>query len=276
MSDQSNPTPIVKIEHLKHVYPAGNVALHDINLSINPGEFVAIIGQNGAGKTTLTKHLNGLLHPTEGQVWVCGMNTRNFRTSQLAKKIGYCFQNPDHQIFSESVWDEVAFGPKRMGVSGADLEQVVTETLEKLELWKSKDDHPYMLSKGQRQRVAVASVVAMKPEVLVIDEPTTGQDYKQSQEIMSLFVDLNNSGTTVLAVTHDMRLVASYASRTVVMGLGMILLDDVTENVFRQVDILQETHLRPPQITTLGFKLGLSQTVLSVPQMAEILMSSPS
>jgi energy-coupling factor transport system ATP-binding protein len=245
--------------------------LKQINLNVYRGEFIALIGQNGAGKTTFTKHMNALLRPTQGDIWVDGMNTRQYRTSQLAHKVGYVFQNPDHQIFSESVWEEVAFGPKRLGVQGEELEQVVVASLERLELLPQKDAHPYILSKGQRQRVAVASIVAMKPDILVIDEPTTGQDYKQSQEIMSLFVDLNQEGKTILVVTHDMRLVAKYASRTVVMGLGQILLDAPTAEVFQQIDVLRSTHLRPPQITNLGFKLGLNEIVLSIPQMVQIL-----
>ena len=271
MIGELNQDPIICVEHLKYVYPSGTEALKDICLKVYPGEFVALIGQNGAGKTTLTKHFNALLRPTKGDVWVAGLNTRQQRTSQLARKVGYVFQNPDHMIFSETVWDEVAFGPKQLGVEGEELELVVDLALKRLELLKEKDNHPYMLSKGQRQRVAVASIVAMRPEILVIDEPTTGQDYKQSREIMSLFVDLNKEGKTVIVVTHDMGLVASYAKRTVVMGQSEILLEGATAEVFSQVDVLHSTHLRPPQITTLGFKLNIQETVLTVPRMAEIL-----
>jgi energy-coupling factor transporter ATP-binding protein EcfA2 len=275
MSANNNLKPNIRIENLKHVYPAGNTALEEINLTFYPGEFVAIIGQNGAGKTTLTKHLNGLLKATKGDVYIDDVNVKSLRVSQWAKKIGYCFQNPDHQIFSENVWEEVAFGPRRIGMNSDEVTQSVEETLQRLELSNQREAHPYTLSKGQRQRVAVASVVAMKPEILVVDEPTTGQDYKQSREIMNIFVELNKEGKTVLVVTHDMRLVAQYASRTVVMGLGKILLDDITANVFNQTDILHQTHLRPPQITTTGFRLGLDQTILSTRQMVEYFKANP-
>lgn len=271
MNVHLNQEPIIRVEHVTHVYPAGTVALKDVSLDVHRGEFVAIIGQNGAGKTTLTKHLNALLRPTEGEVWIDGVNTKKARTAQLARKVGYVFQNPDHQIFCESVWEEVAFGPKRLGFKGEELEQVLTEVLSELGLLEVKDNHPYVLSKGHRQRVAVASVVAMKPEILVVDEPTTGQDYLQSREIMDLLKRLNEEGKTVLVVTHNMQLVAEYARRTIVMGLGQILLDDTTRNVFKHVDILRSTHLRPPQITTLGYMLGMSDPVLSIPEMKGVL-----
>ncbi len=273
MSIESSSRQVIRIEELTAVYPGGVTALRGVNLQVSAGEFIAIIGQNGAGKTTLTKHLNALIKPTHGNVWVNGINTRECRTAELARYVGYCFQNPDHQIFNETVWKEVAYGPRQLGFKGEELDETVIYAMDALGLLEFREEHPFVLSKGQRQRVAVASVIAMKPSILVVDEPTTGQDYKQSKDIMNLFRQFNEQGVTVLVVTHDMQLVAEYAQRTIVMGLGQILLDASTREVFREVDLLKSTHLRPPQISTLGFRLGLSGTVLNVTEMLGYLIS---
>lgn len=269
MSENKSTHPDIRVVNLGFVYPGGVTALKGINLEVQKGEFVAIIGQNGAGKTTLTKQFNGLLKPTEGDVYIRGVNTKQARTGDLARTVGYCFQNPDHQIFNDSVWNEVAYGPKQMGFKDQELEDTVHWALEMFDLIKDKDEHPYVLSKGERQRVAVASVLAMRPSILVVDEPTTGQDYKESKRIMDMFKRFNDDGVTVLVVTHSMQLVAQYAQRTIVMGLSKVLIDGSTRDVFNQTDILESTHLRPPQITELGNELGFSDTILTVPEMVE-------
>ena len=271
MSNNPNDHTVISVNNLTFVYPGGITALEDVDLEVRKGEFVAVIGQNGAGKTTLTKHFNGLLKPVKGDLWIDGINTKKSRTADLAHKVGYCFQNPDHQIFNDTVWNEVAYGPKQLGYKDGELDEAVNWALETFELTGVKDQHPFVLSKGERQRVAIAAVLAMRPSILVVDEPTTGQDYREAKRIMDLFKTFNEDGVTVLVVTHDMQLVAEYAKRTIVMGLNHILIDDSTNNVFSQVDVLQSTHLRPPQITHLGFELGFSDSVLTVSDMVELL-----
>lgn len=265
---------VIEVKDIWYRYPGGTLALQGISLEVCAGEFIAIIGQNGAGKTTLTKQFNALLRPTKGDVIVDGVNTKKTRTAKLAKKVGYVFQNPDHQIFCESVWDEVAFGPKRIGFAGEALEETVTEALNAVGLYEYRDQHPYALSKGHRQRVAVASILAMRPEILVIDEPTTGQDYRQSHSIMDLLRNLHQAGRTVLVVTHDMTIVAEYSQRTILMGLGQILADGDTRDVLSDFALLERTWLRPPQITLLGAELKVPHTILTVREMHRFLMGN--
>lgn len=258
--------PLIRVTGLSYRYPSGTLALRDVSLAIAAGEFVAVIGQNGAGKTTFTKHLNGLLKPTTGDLVVAGINTRQARTSQLARRIGYVFQNPDHQIFSDSVRDEVAFGPRNVGFRGAELEAAVQRALEAVGLWPQRERHPYALSKGERQRLALASIIAMQPDVFVIDEPTTGQDYRQSRQIMHLLRQQHAAGRTVIAVTHDMSIVAEYTQRTLLVGQGQLLADGPTREVLGQFELLRQTNLHPPQITLAAAELGLPFTALTVPE----------
>jgi energy-coupling factor transporter ATP-binding protein EcfA2 len=252
--------------NLWHRYPSGKVALRGIDLAVQDGEFVALIGQNGAGKSTLFKHLNGLLKPTDGKVAVAGRDVTKYRTAQMAAVVGFLFQNPDYQIFCASVREEVAFGLKRIGIDAAEIEEKTAQALTTVGLQDKRDAHPYSLSKGQRQRVALASVLAMEPRVLVIDEPTTGQDYRQTLQIMDLIRWLHQRGTTILMVTHNMSLVAEYAPRTVVMGGGKVLTDGPTREVLAMEDLLRETGLRPPQVTRLGKSIGVKETLLTVKQ----------
>ena len=248
--------PIIRVRNLWHIYKGNVVAIKNVNFDIYPGEFVAIIGQNGAGKTTLVKHFNALLKPTKGFVMVKDYDTRVKRVSELSKYVGYIYQNPDDQLFAESVEDEVAFGPRNMGLSEEEVEKIVTEILENLHLSHLRKEHPISLSLGDRHRVAVASVLAMKPEVIILDEPTTGQDFMGSREIVSLTNELNKQGKTIIMITHDMYLVAEYAHRVIVLSQGEILLDGSPREVFSKPEILAQTFIEPPQITKLSQKLG--------------------
>ncbi|MEN6327252.1 MAG: ATP-binding cassette domain-containing protein [Syntrophomonas sp.] len=247
---------VITIENLEHRYKSSFLALNNISFSVSRGEFVAIIGQNGAGKTTLIKHLNGLLKPSSGRVVISGMDTSARKVYDLARKVGYVFQNPDHQIFKDTVFKEVAFGPTNLGLSKSEATKRVNEALMAVGLIKLAEANPQNLSKGQRQRVALASVLAMKTEVIVLDEPTTGQDYKESLQIMDLAKSLNNEGHTILFVTHDMNLVAKYARRVIVLCKGRIILDGPVREVLTRMDKLKETHLNPPQITELALALN--------------------
>jgi energy-coupling factor transporter ATP-binding protein EcfA2 len=244
---------VIQVENLSFRYPTrAEFALQDINLTIERGEFLAIIGQNGSGKTTLIKHFNGLLKPTQGKVFVCNKETTGVSTSLLAKQVGYVFQNPDHQIFAETVRDEVAFGPHNLGFPAERIEATSKIVLEEMGLTGKEEDMPFQLSRGQRQRLAVASVLAMEPSILIIDEPTTGQDWKESTVLMELVRKLNEKGHTCIITTHNMNLVSLFARRVIVMRSARLFLDGPTQDVFRQLDELLTAGIKPPEVYYLA------------------------
>lgn len=255
------------VKDLVHSYENGSVALDNITFSVSPGEFIAIIGQNGAGKTTLVKHLNGLLKPTAGSVIVQGKDVAKEKVSTMAKKVGFVFQNPDHQIFKDTVMEEVSFGPENMGLTAQEVSKRVEEALLSVGLYDLRNASPQNLSKGQRQRVALASVLAMKTDIIVMDEPTTGQDFRESVQIMELVQKLNCLGHTILFITHDMALVARYASRAIVLCEGKLLLDGPVGFVFSQKEPLKRTYLTPPQIMELASAFpGLNSHEILTPE----------
>lgn len=265
-------TNIISIDKLVQNYDGSRTALNGISLEIKAGEFVAVVGQNGAGKTTLVKHLNGLLRPQSGKIFIKGREIRKIPTSVLSQTVGYVFQNPDHQIFMDRVDKEVAFGPENLGLPPAEVQRRTGEALEKVGLTGMAGFFPMSLSKGQRQRVALASVLAMEPEILILDEPTTGQDYREATQIMEMVAVLNKKGHTVIFITHDMQLVARYARRVILMGKGKILADGGPKEVLSQSGLLRETLLKPPQITLLAQALaehGLPADVVSVEELLE-------
>jgi energy-coupling factor transport system ATP-binding protein len=261
--------PIIEVRNLWHIYGKGTeeeaIALRELNLEIYEGDFVALIGQNGSGKTTLAKHFNGLLKPTEGKVLVAGLDTKKTKPTKLAEIVGYCFQNPDHQIFNTRVWDEVAFGPRNLFLRDNEIRERVAEALEQVGLKEYDDRNPFFLGKGERRKIAVASVLAMYPKVLVVDEPSTGMDWRDSTGMMELVTKINQTGKTVIFITHDMNLVARSAKRVIVMAQGGMLLDGPTRWVFSQEETLQKAYIRPPEVTQLGNKLSdyFESTVLT-------------
>ncbi|MCD6515187.1 MAG: ATP-binding cassette domain-containing protein [Candidatus Odinarchaeota archaeon] len=271
-SENESKNIVIKTINLTHVYPDGTVAIKDINLEVYRGDFIAIIGQNGSGKTTLVKHFNGLLYPTSGKVLIEGVDTTSKEIKNLFSKVGYVFQNPDHQLFCHTVWEEVTFAPKNMGLPEDEVERRGKEALELVGLTRLADEHPFFLGKGQRQRLAVASVLSMKPEILIVDEPMTGQDWKQAFALMELFKKINEKeNVTVIIITHNMRLVAEYTKRVIIMAQGRKLYDGPTRKAFLNEDVLSEAFLRPPMITEFGMLLhdeyGIPKNVLSVDEM---------
>jgi energy-coupling factor transport system ATP-binding protein len=260
--------PLIEVEGLSHRYPNGVVALEGVDLEVRKGEFLAVLGQNGSGKTTLVKHFNGLLGPTEGSVRVEGEETVELGIRRLGQRVGYVFQNPDHQIFSDTVFDEVAFGPKVRGFEEDEIKERVTEALAAVGLEGREEEDPFGLTKGERQRVAVASVLAVRPEVLILDEPTTGLDHAEQRSMMDLVRRLNEAGSTIIVVTHTMWVVAEYAHRAVVMKDGKMVLSGTVREVFAQEEKLREAALRPPHIVSMGNSLG--HTVLSVAEMLRV------
>jgi len=245
----------VQVSDLFHQYNSAQPALRGINLTIEAGEFVALIGQNGAGKTTLAKHFNGLLKPTSGEIIVEGMKTLQYDTSELSKTIGYVFQNPDHQIFSTSVAKELEFGLKNAGFSSKEIKERVDQALQYTGLERYRSVHPFSLGKGERQMIAVASILVLKPKLLIIDEPTTGSDWAGVQTMMALIRKLHTAGTTIIMISHDMDLVAQYAKRVIVLKDGKILLDGTPQAVFSQEQILLDSAIIPPQLCRLSSQL---------------------
>lgn len=267
---------MVHVNNLSYQYKNGNRVLNGLKFSIKKGEFVAVIGQNGAGKTTLLKQLNGLLKPSQGSVLIDGMDVQRTKTSVLSRHIGFLFQNPDHQIFCQTVYDEIAFGLKNMGLKNVDIEEAVNESAQKVGIDRYLASNPFSLSKGQRQRVALASVLALKTDILVLDEPTTGQDYREGIEIMDIIRDLNNDGKTIIMVTHDMELVSRYAKRAIILCNGEILEDGPTEKVLSKTESIALSNLQAPQIYELARKFHkqrLFKNVFSPEEMLNEILS---
>mgnify|MGYP000961822060 CR=1 FL=1 len=274
---QAPKEPVLVVDHLTYRYSNDHVALNDISLKINRGDFVAIIGQNGAGKTTLAKHFNGILTPTSGNVFVCGQKVQEKNSYELTQYIGYVFQNPDHQIFCTTVFNELAYGLQNLGLKEEEIKKRVDDVLELTNLSEYRDVHPFSLGKGQRQMIAVASIIVMHPSVLVVDEPTTGLDWLGINRMMDLICKLHQSGTTIVMITHDMDIVARYATRAVVMKKGNIVLDGATREVFSKPDVLRDAYVSPPQCVELSAKLnslGLDGVVLDMRQLADMVINS--
>lgn len=244
--------PLLEVVGLVQDYGGEYPAVRGVDLTIWPGEFVALIGENGAGKSTLVKHFNGLLRPTKGEVKLNGRTIRDLTVARLAREVGYVFQNPDHQIFHETVKDEVSFGPRQLGLTREEVDRRVQLAMVAVGLEKFADAYPMSLSRGARQRIAVASVLAMGCRLVILDEPTTGQDYRESREIMNLALELKETGAAVVFITHDMNLVAEYAERVIVMSRGRITADGTPFEVFADEAVLAETHLLAPQIVRVG------------------------
>ena len=272
----SDSRPVIQVRDVTYSYAtAAPPALDHVSLNIGRGEFVAFVGQNGAGKTTLAKTFNGILKPTSGEVIVEGQETRAAGLDVLARIVGYVYQNPDHQIFSNTVRDEIAFGPRNLGLPPAEVSQAVERALKLVGMEGDAEKYPFLLGRGQRQKLAVASVLAMGSPVLVVDEPTTGLDLLGSLSIMDLLREWNRQGRTIIIITHDMNIVAEYAERTVVMVRGQVLADGPTRRVLTDQAALGEAFLKAPQITrvaqALNGRLGFPGDVLTVKEFQEAL-----
>jgi len=236
-------------------YTPGIPVLKGISLKIKEGEFIAIIGPNGSGKTTLAKHLNGLLKPEKGIVLIDGMDTKVTSVATLAKRVGYVFQNPDKFLFSETVEDELRFTLKNFGVSENQMKEYIDETLTLLNLEKFRDRSPFSLSGGEQRRVAIASVLVVKPKYLILDEPTVGQDANEKRRLADILSNLNKKGTTIILISHDIEFVSEYASRILVLVDGRILTDGSAETVLTNEKLLKMANVIPPQIVQLFSKL---------------------
>jgi energy-coupling factor transport system ATP-binding protein len=248
--------PLVEVRALKFNYPDGPPVLDSIDLRIAPGEFVAIIGQNGSGKTTLAKHLVGLLRPTAGAVMLNGRDRTTIRPAGTAAEVGYVFQNPDHQIFAATVEDEVAFGPRNFDLAPGEIQRRCDEVLRAVGLEDARAFDPFLLSKGERQRLAVASVLALRPRLLILDEPTTGLDYREQRRMMTLVTKLNRDGIAIVMITHTPWLVAEYARRVVLIRHGRKFYDGGVREFFVRDELLASSSFRAPEATELSRRFG--------------------
>lgn len=254
--------PLVHADAVEFAYDSGAPALRGVSLRIAAAEFVALIGQNGSGKTTLAKHLNGLLRPSHGRVLLRGVDVSTLPLNRVASDVGYVFQNPDHQIFAPTVHDEVAFGPRNFRLATTETTDRVHAALDAVGLVGLEDADPFLLSKGHRQRLAVASVLALRPQLLILDEPTTGLDYREQRRMMDLLAQLHAHGMAILMITHSPWVVAEYAERGVLMRDGSILFDGPLRALFAAETLLASAHFCAPDITRLGRRFGF--TPLSV------------
>ena len=258
---------MISLEQVSFKYPSGHAALHDINLIVQGGDFVAIMGENGAGKTTLAKLLNGLLKPSQGRVTVDGEDTRKVSVAHLSRKVGLVFQNPDHLLFSETVKDEVAFGLRNFGFAPNVVQTQVTRTLEALGLAEYGDTSPFLLSGGERKRVALAAILASEPDYLVLDEPTIGQDYLQKERLRNFIVQLYSQGKAVVMITHDVEFVAESNPKVILLSKGGIVTQGPADRILSKDDTVNRASLVQPQMSRLfgGLtKYGLPRDVVDI------------
>jgi len=254
--------PAVVLDDVVFTYPSGVRALDGVDLEVTAGETLGIIGQNGSGKSTLVRHLNGLLRPASGRVLVHGEDVAGRHVAEISRQVGLAFQDPDRQIFAGRVRDEVAFGPRNLGARGIELEAAVAEALGAVGLNGTADLNPYDLGYSRRKLLAIASVLALRTPIVILDEPTTGQDLHGATRVREIVRGLVAEGRTVLAISHDMRFVAETFGRVVVMREGRIILDGTPAEVFSEASwpILASSYLEPPLAARFGAQLALGST----------------
>ena len=253
----------VTLDHVTHTYqpcsPFQATAIQDVSLTIRQGEFLALIGHTGSGKSTLAQHINGLLKPTSGRVLLDGkdIHEKGFNKKEVRQKVGLVFQYPEHQLFEETVAKDIAFGPKNLGLSDGEIAERVQEALRKVGLDRPgmAEKSPFELSGGQMRRVAMAGVLAMRPEILVLDEPAAGLDPQSREDMLQLISGLHKQGATVVMISHSMDDVARFATRAVVMGHASIAMEGTPEEIFRHAEKLEGMGLDVPSVCKLGFRL---------------------
>ncbi|MGA2386615.1 MAG: ABC transporter ATP-binding protein [Candidatus Bathyarchaeia archaeon] len=252
-------------------------ALKGVSLTVKDGEFLAVMGQNGAGKSTFVKHFNGLLKPSSGTVLVDGVETTKTSVAALARNVGFVFQNPDHQLFSETVEEEIAFALKNFGFQPDVVEDRVTWALELLSLSQYRKTSPFLLSGGERKRVALASVLAWDPKMLILDEPTIGQDHEQKEKLNQFIMQMQQQGKTVVIVTHDVEFVAECNPRVVLMKDGRILAEGEGKEILTNPQVLAESSIVLPQIAQVFAKLsplGFPKGVIDIYEAEKIILDA--
>ena len=244
---------MIEFKHVSAAYEAETPILQDVSFSIGDGEFVAFVGTNGAGKSTTMRLVNGLLKPTAGEVLIDGVPTTQLKTSELARRVGFLFQNPDRQICCKTVREELEFNFKVQGIYDEDACRRVDEVIAHFGF--EPDAEPYLLNRGTRQLLALASIIVAAPPVVVLDEPTTGLDFRECTKVMEIISQLNEAGTTVIMVCHDMEVVGDYAKRSIAMTQGRVVADGPTFELLRDAEVLEKAHLVAPQLLEIASKL---------------------
>lgn len=262
-------TPLIRLDDVSFSYPNGHLAIEEVSLSFQRGESVAIVGQNGAGKTSAAKLMNGLFKPTRGSVVVDGEDTAERTTAQIARKVGYVFQNPDDQIFHNDVYSEVEFGPKNLGFTGSELEDRVYAAADLTGIGAFVDENPYNLPFSTRKFVAIASTLAMGCEAFILDEPTAGQDKSGMETIGGIVESVKAAGKAVVTITHDMQFVADNFDRVVVMANRRVVADADKREIFWNHAVLDEAMLKQPYLSELAHALGLRSPVLDLAEFVE-------
>ena len=263
------------VEDIRFSYPSGVEALKGVSLTVKDGEFVAIMGQNGAGKTTLVKHFNGLLKPSSGSVRVNGVETKKASVASLARNVGFVFQNPDHQLFSETVDEEIAFALKNFGYEADVIEKRITWAVNLLGLTQYRKTSPFMLSGGERKRVALASVLAWDPQILILDEPTIGQDHRQKENLRQFIMQMQTQGKTIVIVTHDVEFVAECNLRVVLMREGKIVGDGAGKDILTNPELLEQSSIVLPQIAQVFTRLtslGYPKNIIDLYEARDLLI----
>ena len=245
---------MIEFRQVSASYDGELAILRDVSFTVGDGDFVAFVGTNGAGKSTTMRLINGLLKPTSGEVLIDGVPTSQLRTSELASKVGFLFQNPDRQICCKTVREELLFGFAAQGRAGAEAEAKVDAMIERFGF--DGDAEPFLLNRGTRQLLALASIIVLEPPIVVLDEPTTGFDFRECAKVMEVVSDLNARGTTVVMVCHDMEVVGDYATRVIAMTAGQVVADGATFDVLRDGGVLSRAHLLPPQIVEVSMRLA--------------------
>ena len=241
---------------IKFTYSGEIEALKGVDLHLRGGDYIAIVGGNGSGKTTLAKTLNGLLRPSHGFITIGGLQISQMTVAEIARHVGYAFQNPDHQLFCSSVQEEVEFGPRNLGFDESVRKERTDHAISIMGLEDVRDKPPLSLTLGLRRRVTIASVIAMDPRVMILDEPTTGLDEREVDSLMENIASLNEEGHTIILITHDMKLVAQHARRVLVMANGRVVLDSDPRGAFSDLEVLKGSSLEPPPVTLLAHRLA--------------------
>jgi len=269
---------MIMLDAIHFSYEGIYTALRGVSLQVDDGERVAILGANGAGKTTLIKHMNGLLRPQSGKVFLDGRDTTSLSVAEMARTVGLVFQSPDHQLFLDSVYKEIAFGLRNLGLGDQEVEERCSKTMNTLGLKGLAERSPFALSGGERKRVALASVLVTEPKVLALDEPTIGQDAQQKEKLAELLMGLNQKGRTVIVVTHDIEFVIEHFPRTVAMANGKIVADGPTNSVLSSDKAIELCSLTYPQMTQAARALKhkfpqVTERLTSLAEMEETIMS---
>lgn len=261
----------IDIDHLSYCYHEKKPVLSDISLTLQGTDPVAIIGQNGAGKTTLVKHLNRILTPTNGEVRINGKSTLSQSTAQWSRQVGYIFQNPNDQLFLESVQKELEFGPKRIGMDSKLIKERLPLVAKFVGLEHELDTHPFDLNDNQKKFCTIGAIVMMNPKVIIFDEPTCGQDKNGNNRLRKIIQRLSQQGTLCVTISHDMKFVANNFKRVIVLRRGKVVLDGTPEHIFSQGEILKNCFIAPPPLTRVGQTVGLLHPAFSVASFMDIL-----